>query len=74
MCHRLPASAVELEGRRTKAEEVVEVAPGQRREVESSRMSARFGLGEGLPVGQCRFGCSRLRLRDNVVLRMQLGT
>ena len=57
-----------------KAEEVVEAVPGQRRGVESWRMSARFGLGGGLPVGQCHFGCSRSRLRDNVVLRMRLGT
>ena len=57
-----------------KAEEVVEAVPGQRRGVESLRMSGRFGLGGGLPVGQCRFGCSRSRLTGNVVSRMQLGT
>ena len=61
---------VELEGRRTKAEVVVEAVPGQRRGVESSRMSGRFGLGGGLPVGQCRFDYSRSRLTGNVVLRM----
>ena len=65
---------VEVEDRRTKAEEVVEAVPGQRRGVESLRMSGRFGLGGGLLVGQCHFGCSRSRLTGDVVSRMQLGT
>ena len=65
---------VEVEDRRTKAEEVVGAVPGQRKGVEFLRMSGRFGLGGGLLVDQYRFGCSRSRRTGNVVLRMQLGT
>ena len=39
-----------------------------------SRASGRFGLGGGLLVDQCHFGCSRSHLRGSAVLRTQLGT
>lgn len=65
---------MELEGHRTKAEEVVEEVAGQKMAVVFLRMSGRFGLGGGLLADQRRFGCSRSRLTDNVVLRMRLGT
>ena len=65
---------VEVEGRRRKAEEVVEAAPGQQMAVGILMTSRRFGLGGGLLVDRCRLGCSRSRLTGNVVLRMQLET
>lgn len=60
-----------------KAEEVEEVeeeVAGQKMVVGFLRMSGRFGLDGGLLADQRRVGCSRSRLTDNVVLRMQLGT
>ena len=64
---------VEGEGRRLKAEEVEEAVPGPKMAVGFSRTTSdRFGLGGGLPVDQCRFGCSMSHLMGSAVLRMQL--
>ncbi len=54
-----------------KAKEVVEAVPDQKMAVVFLTMSGRFELGVGLLVDQGRFGYSRSRLTDNVVLRMQ---
>lgn len=71
---RSAALVVEVEGRQTKAVAVVEGALGQKTAVGFWRTSGRSGPGGGLLVDQCRFGCSRLRLTDNAVLRMQSDT
>lgn len=65
---------VEMEGRRMKAEVVVEAVAGQKMTVGFSRTSGRFGLGRGLLVDQCRPGCSRSRLTGNAVSRMRSET
>lgn len=57
-----------------RAEEVVEAVPGQKMGVGFSRTSDRFGLGGGLLVDQCRFGCSRSHPTDSAVLRMRSKT